>query len=116
MFVQIQHGHITHPGTSTIAMFIGYCLRVCEVLKRQEQSVDKRLFHMSVFPTLPPSREGFGARNMAKVQFNYELLIIYYELFHEICCKTQIHVQFTYSTKSEERNSSPQSPQRVKEL
>ena len=85
MFVRIQHGHITHPGTSTIAMFIGYCLRVCEVLKRQEQSVDKRLFHMSVSPTLPPSREGIGARNVTKVQFNYELATMNNKEFNGIC-------------------------------
>ena len=69
--------------------------RSCEVLKRQEQSVDKRLFHMSVSPTLPPSREGFGARNGAKIQFNYELQIMNYEEFCGICWRTQIQGQFT---------------------
>ena len=37
---------------------------------------------MSVFPPLPPSREGFGARNMAKLDINFELGIINYEEFH----------------------------------
>ena len=62
--------------------------RSCEVLKRQEQSVDKRLFHMSVSPTRPPSREGIGARNMANVQLNFELWITNYELFYRICYRT----------------------------
>ena len=71
-----------------ISVYYRWYSVICEVPKSQEQSVDKRLFHMSVSPTLPPSREGFGARNMANVQLNFELWITNYELFYRICYRT----------------------------
>ena len=41
---------------------------------------------MSVFPPLPPSREGFGARNETNIEINYELGIMNYKLF----CKNML--------------------------
>ena len=43
---------------------------------------------MSVSPTLPPSREGIGARNVTKVQINYELATMNDKEFNGICWKT----------------------------
>ncbi len=52
-----NEGYKHNPELSTAAMFIGCIMGGCEIPKRQEQSVDKRLFLYMSVPTLSASVE-----------------------------------------------------------
>ncbi len=47
---------------------------------------------MSVSPTLPPSHEGFGARNMTKVDINFEIPIMDDDFFLQNMLKNTVIV------------------------